>query len=84
MADIESQLSHIAREDDINVTVLNSAPLTLQFEILSTGKVLCNEEFYLEDFQEYVCKRYGDFIIDLDAFNADYDASLKEEYMRGK
>jgi predicted nucleotidyltransferase len=81
---IMGDLADITGEDDINVVVLNKAPLTVQFEVLKTGKVLANKELYLEDFHEYVCKRYADFKIDLDQFNADYDSALREVYLNGQ
>ena len=80
---ISGDLAEIADEDDINVVILNKAPITLQFEVLSTGRLLCKKELYLEDFHEYVCKRYADFKIDLDSFKADYDEALREVYLRG-
>jgi predicted nucleotidyltransferase len=82
--EISADLTCIAREDDINLVILNKAPITLQFEILSTGRLLCKKEFYLEDFHEYVCKRYADFKIDLDRFNKEYDAVLRKVYLNGK
>ena len=81
---ILSDLTNMSREDDINLVILNKAPITLQFEILSTGRLLCKKEFYLEDFQEYVCKRYADFEIDLDRFNKEYDTVLRKVYLNGK
>jgi len=81
---ISVDLSELASEEDINVVILNAAPITLQFEILSTGRLLTKRGVFLEDFHEYVCKRYADFKIDLDAFNTDYDQALREVYLRGK
>ena len=81
---ISADLASLASEDDVNVIILNTAPITLQFDALSTGRVLTKREFYLEDFHEYVCKRYADFKIDLDVFNADYDERLREVYLHGK
>jgi predicted nucleotidyltransferase len=81
---ILGDLADITGEDDINLVVLNKAPLTVQFEVLKTGKVLVKKELYLEDFHEYVCKRYADFKIDLDQFNADYDSALREVYLNGQ
>ncbi|EEG77886.1 type VII toxin-antitoxin system MntA family adenylyltransferase antitoxin [Dethiobacter alkaliphilus] len=82
--EIMSDLADITGEEDINVVVLNKAPLTVQFEVLKTGKILVKKELYLEDFHEYVCKRYADFKIDLDQFNADYDSALREVYLSGQ
>jgi predicted nucleotidyltransferase len=82
--EIMSDLADITGEEDINVVVLNKAPLTVQFEVLKTGKILVKKDLYLEDFHEYVCKRYADFKIDLDQFNADYDSALREVYLNGQ
>jgi|LSQX01.1.fsa_nt_gb predicted nucleotidyltransferase len=79
-----SDLSAITGEEDINLVVLNKAPLTLQFEVLLTGNVLAKKDFYLEDFHEYVCKRYADYKIDLDQFKKDYDSALREVYPGGQ
>ncbi len=79
-----ADLSAITGEEDINLVVLNKAPLTLQFEVLLTGNVLAKKDFYLEDFHEYVCKRYADYKIDLDQFNKDYDSALREVYPGGQ
>lgn len=79
-----ADLADIIGEDDINLVVLNKAPLTLQFEVLATGKILEQKDLYLEDYHEYVCKRYADYKIDLDQFNADYDAALREVYLDGQ
>jgi len=82
--EIESALTKITGEDDINLVALNKAPITLQFEIVSQGRLLLKKSYYLEDFKEYLFKRYGDFIIFLENFNREYDASLKETYPSGK
>ncbi|HKM16761.1 MAG TPA: nucleotidyltransferase domain-containing protein [Limnochordia bacterium] len=79
---ISSDLSAISGEEDINLVNLNKAPLTLQFEVLSTGRTLIKKDLYLEDFHEYVCKRHADYRIDLDQFNRDYDAALREVYLK--
>lgn len=81
---VASDLTAITGEEDINLLSLNKAPLTLQFEVLLTGKVLVKKDFYLEDFHEHVCKRYADYKIDLDQFNMDYDSALREVYLDGQ
>ncbi|MBS3937171.1 MAG: nucleotidyltransferase domain-containing protein [Peptococcaceae bacterium] len=84
VGDLYGNLAEIASEEDINVVILNTVPITLQFEVLATGRLLCKKELYLEDFHEYVCKHYADFKIDLDAFNSDYDKALREVYLNGR
>lgn len=81
---ISAELSRIAQEEDINVVVLNFAPITLQFDVIATGRLLFKKETYLEDFIEYVLKHYADFKIDLDIFNEDYDSALREVYSNGQ
>ncbi len=79
--EISSILTEITGEEDINMVVLNTAPITLQYEVVSKGKVLFKKSTYLEDFHEYLFKRYGDFVLDLDRFNAEYDEALREAYI---
>lgn len=79
-----ADLSAITGEEDINLLVLNKASLPLQFEVLLSGRVLIKKDYYLEDFHEYVCKRYADYKIDLDQFNKEYDAALREVYLDGQ
>ncbi len=81
--EITSCLTEITGEEDINMVVLNTVPITLQYEVVSKGKVLFKKNTYLEDFHEYLFKRYGDFIIDLDHFNKEYDEALREVYSSG-
>lgn len=70
-------------EDDVSVTLLNRAPLPLQFEILRTGRLLLeNDEDALADFVEHVCKRYGDHAVAYRAMLAEYDAALREDVRR--
>jgi len=78
---ISGDLADLFGEDDVNVVALNKVPITLQFEVLSTGRLLCKKGLYLEDFHEFVCKRYADFKIDLDTFYADYDEALRVVYL---
>lgn len=82
--EVSERLSHIAGEDDINVVVLNKAPVTLQYEVLATGRLLHKKGYCLEDFTEYVLKRYADYKIDLDMFNREYDSALREVYGVGQ
>ena len=81
---ILADLSVITGEEDINLVFLNKVPITLQFEVLLTGNVLVKKDLYLEEFHEYVCKRYADYKIDLDQFKEDYDSALREVYLGGQ
>lgn len=83
LLEISAELTGIAREEDVNVVALNNAPVTLQYEVISTGRLLQNKGDYLEDFTEFVLKQYADYKIDLDIFNKEYDDALREVYLYG-
>jgi len=74
-------LSSIGKSDDINLINLNKVPVTLQMEVLETGKLLyCADKLLLSDFIESVMIRYCDFEPDLRSFYQDYDYGLKRYY----
>jgi len=76
-----AELSLIGKTDDINLINLNKVPVTLQMEVLETGKLLyCADELLLSDFIESVMLRYCDFEPDLRSFYQDYDYGLKRDY----
>ncbi|MBT9258271.1 MAG: nucleotidyltransferase domain-containing protein [Clostridiales bacterium] len=67
--------------EDVSITVLNRAPLPFQFRVVANGRLLyCADAIALADFQERVCKLYGDFVIDYERFLAEYDQALLEAY----
>ncbi|HHV15111.1 MAG TPA: nucleotidyltransferase domain-containing protein [Gelria sp.] len=78
--DLSAQLADIIQEEDIDVVVLNTASVVMQFEVLSTGKLLFERNHELVcDFLERVLKEYGDFQIDLKQFYYDYDDALRKK-----
>jgi len=80
--EIESDISKICQSDEINLLLLNNAPLLLQFKVISTGRLLYERDAVaLSKFQEIVCKLYADFLPDYLAFARDYDRSLQEAYL---
>ncbi|HHY38413.1 MAG TPA: nucleotidyltransferase domain-containing protein [Clostridia bacterium] len=82
LLDIQGHISDICRNDDINVLVLNEAPVMLQFKVIMTGRLLYERERNkLSDFLEHVFKLYGDFAPFYAAFCREYDASLRETYV---
>lgn len=89
--DLEEELhlgrlvSEAAEEDDVNLTILNDAPLRLQHLVLATGRpiYICNP-LGVADFQELVCKIYGDFAIDLGVFYAEHRIGLREVFGLGR
>ena len=77
-----AELSLIGKSDDINLINLNKVPVTLQMEVLETGKLLyCADKLLLSDFIESVMLRYCDFEPDLRSFYQDYDYGLKRDYL---
>ncbi|MCL5045328.1 MAG: nucleotidyltransferase domain-containing protein [Actinobacteria bacterium] len=80
---LSAALSSIAREDDLNLIILNKAPVDLQFKVISTGRPLFRRDsLRVADFVERVLKLYGDFGVDLAQFNRDYEARLREVYSK--
>ena len=78
--DLSAHLADIIREEDIDVLILNRASIVMQFEVLSTGKLLFERDHELVcDFLERVIKEYGDFQIDLMQFYLEYDEALREK-----
>jgi predicted nucleotidyltransferase len=60
----------IFRSDEIDLVVLNDAPLRFCFNILKTGKMLfCPEKSKIIEFQERVIKLYLDFRYFRDSFD---------------
>lgn len=80
--EIESDIAKICRSDEINVLLLNDAPLFLQFKVISAGRLLYERDAEaISKFQEIICKLYADFMPDYLAFARDYDRSLQEAYL---
>lgn len=78
--DLSAQMADIIREEDIDILILNTASIVMQFEVLSTGKMLFERDHELFcDFLERVLKEYGDFQIDLREFYCEYDEALRKK-----
>ncbi len=78
--DLSAQIADIIREEDLDVLILNTASIVMQFEVLSTGKILFERDHELLcDFLERVFKEYGDFQIDLRQFYCEYDEALRKK-----
>jgi predicted nucleotidyltransferase len=71
-------------EDDISVTVLNSAPLAFQHKVLAEGRpLLICDEIAHADFLERTISSYCDFAVDEKRFFEEYDRALIEEFCGG-
>ena len=85
LLDIQAAVCAITRQDDVNVVILNELPVLMQFNIVSTGRLIHQRDpEAVSDFLEMVCKLYGDSITDYRAFCAEYDAALREAYLSGQ
>ncbi len=78
---IWKKLTAILQTDEIDLLVLNQAPLTLQFEIIRTGKVICNNDNNQRiDFEIRTCARYWDFKKIKDEYDSSSLKRLKRTY----
>jgi predicted nucleotidyltransferase len=58
------------RTDEIDLIIMNDAPIRMVFQILKTGKMLaCRDSGALIDFRECLVKNYLDFKLKRDAFD---------------
>ena len=82
--DLINQVTGGLHEDDVSVMILNNAPLSLQFAVVSKGRrLLVTDEVALADFLEVLFGRYGDFAVDEAKFFAEYDQARREELAHG-
>ena len=80
--EIHAELARIGGSEDINLVNLRTVPVTLQLRVLETGRVLYRRDREMvADFVEAVIVRHADFLPDLQAFHADYDLGLREEFL---
>ncbi len=81
---ISAKISMIAEEDDINVLILNDAPVVLQFNVIAAERVLYKRDAdKVADFVEIVLTRYGDYQIDMAFFSREHFEGLKEAFRDG-
>ncbi len=78
---LEADIAGILREDDVNVLVLNQAPVPLRFAVLAQNRpLLIRHPEAVADFHELVLNIYGDLILDLEQFDRDTLARLEESH----
>ncbi|WPD18655.1 type VII toxin-antitoxin system HepT family RNase toxin [Thermaerobacter composti] len=81
LANLQGNVEDALGIEDVSVTVLNRTPLSFQFRVLTSGRLLyVADPVALADLRERVCKLYGDFEPDYRRFALDYDRALKEAY----
>ncbi|EEG79083.1 type VII toxin-antitoxin system MntA family adenylyltransferase antitoxin [Dethiobacter alkaliphilus] len=84
-ADLLSKLSIALDTDRVDLVNLNKAPLSLQFNVISEGKIIYERDYIATcDFIEKVIKYYQDYAITLHKFNRVYDQSFREAYRDGE
>lgn len=80
---IWQQLTAILQTDEIDLVVLNQAPLSMQFEIIRTGKVICNNDNARRiDFEINTCASYWDFKKIKDEYDGYSLTRLKRKYQQ--
>ncbi|NPV27704.1 MAG: nucleotidyltransferase domain-containing protein [Firmicutes bacterium] len=83
--ELHAEICEVLREDDVNLTVLNRAPLTMMFKVISTGCLIYERDPQaVNNFHERVFKEYRDFSLDLSRFQREFDVSLREAYLNGQ
>lgn len=65
-------LSRILSFENVDLTNLNKAPISLQFEALKGEIIYEKDDEKTSDFMEYVFKRYADFVPVMRAFEQDF------------
>jgi len=67
--------------DDVSLVNLRSAPVSLQFRIIETGRPLyMRDPDRVADFVAGVILRHADFAPDLASIRRDWDDAIREEY----
>jgi predicted nucleotidyltransferase len=67
---LAADLGHVLHTDQVDLVVLNLAPLRIRYEVISRGKVLYSaDDGARADFESYSLRRYWDF----QKYLAEYD-----------
>lgn len=84
-AAILNKLSILLDTDRVDLLTLNKAPLSLQFKIISEGRIVYERDYLTTcDYVERVISLYHDYAITLSNFYREYDRSLREAYADGR
>ena len=80
-ARLQTEVIDLGRSEDISLVNLRRVPVTLQINVLETGRLLyVRDRAMLADFVESVILRYCDFLPDLENLYRDFDIGIKEEF----
>ena len=78
---LDSQISRLECEHQVEVLVLNRAPVTMQFEIVSTGRLLhSKDENFRTDWEVSMLNRYYDVRPLHKAYDRAYIQRFKESF----
>lgn len=83
--ELEIRISEILGTDNIDVINLNKKPLSFKHKVLSTGRIIYENDYEkTSDFLEEVFRGYCDQEYDIREMNQQFDYSLKESYINGR
>ena len=78
---LADELSRIFGRDDIDIVVLNKAPLFLCSRVVRDGTIICEKDYIVvSDFLENVYRYGPDDEVRRRRFSQEYDAALKEAF----
>ncbi|MEN6385297.1 MAG: nucleotidyltransferase domain-containing protein [Phycisphaerales bacterium] len=71
----------VAEQDNVDLVVMNKAPLPLRYRIVAEGEMLYEKDYiYTSDFLAATYQFFLDYNIDYRMFMDEYRHSLKEAY----
>lgn len=83
MAGMRDRLTQILHTDEIDLFVMNKIPLAMQFEIIYSGQLICNNDNNERtDYEVLTCAKYWDFKRLEDEYDRNSLARLKEKYLK--
>jgi len=76
-----TQIQKIIREVEVEIRILNSAPLFFQYKVISSGQLIfCSDYSERIEYESDLISRYFDFKPLLDYYNKCMYKNIKEEY----
>jgi len=72
------------KTDEVDLLVMNRIPLSIQFEIIRTGKIICNNDNdYRIEFELITSAKYWDFKRLKDEYDRYSLQRMKRRYFKG-
>jgi len=76
-------LTEIFHTDEVDLFVMNKIPLSMQFEIIYSGEIICNNDNDTRtDYEVLTCAKYWDFKHLEDEYDRQSLKRLKETYLK--